>query len=58
MSIQGLDSYLTSSPYDDEPDWVELAEEWMRLYPEPETKKAPDEFYIIQGLLNYIDENV
>ena len=55
MSIQGYDQWKTASPYDDEPDWVDEAENWCKVHPatDPESALIVE---IIKGLLLIIEE--
>lgn len=59
--FQGYDAWKTASPYDDEIDYIDEAEKWLknRKYLEqedPTTSGFAAAYWIIKGLLEYLDE--
>ena len=55
------DQWKTASPYDDEPDFVEEAEKWLKRNAtdaESEDEETSDHWWMIKGLLDYIEGNV
>jgi hypothetical protein len=56
--VNGYDQWKTASPYDDEPDWVELAEKWLKRQREGQSEARDELIHIVRGLMDYINENV
>ncbi len=57
MKIRGLDQYLTASPYDDEPDFIEEAEKILKhIGDEPQDGFEADVAWVIEGLLQIIED--
>ena len=57
----GYDQWKTASPFDDEPDFVEIAEKWLLTNNEASMSPDPDvsdHYWMIQGLVDYIADNV
>ena len=55
------DQWKTASPYDDEPDFVEEAEKWMKRHADFEMSPNEDErdlWWMIKGLCDYIEEYI
>jgi len=59
--FQGYDQWKTASPYDDEPDFIEEAELWMKHNKpngmQDENDPMFNAYWIMEGLLRYLDEN-
>ena len=51
---------MDETPYDNEPDWVEMAELWLKRHKNQVGKRQGfDELYVmIEGLIDYIEENI
>lgn len=56
--FHGYDQWKTTSPYDDEPDWVEIGEKYLKRQTPPKNEKEAEHIDIIRGLLDYIDSEI
>ncbi|GAF68015.1 unnamed protein product [marine sediment metagenome] len=59
--FDGYDQWKTASPFDDEPDFVDEGEDWLKRNEQCanalERNPMTDAYWIIKGLLSYIEEN-
>jgi hypothetical protein len=56
MNIKGLDEYLTRSPYDEDPDYVEEAEKLIAMIGDlPQDSFEADVVWVLEGLLQIME---
>ncbi len=57
MKIKGLDEYLTASPYDEDPDFIEEAEKIIALIGDtPQDSMEADVVWVLEGLLQILED--
>jgi len=55
--FQGYDQWKTASPYDDEPDFIEEAEKYLKNTSEGKDEATDNIRGIMQGLLEYLEQS-
>lgn len=51
------DTWKTASPYDNDPDWVEEGEKYIKRHP-PQNEQEAEVIAIIEGLMDFIEKNI
>ena len=54
--IRGYDQWKTASPYDDDPDWIDEAESWLKRADKPNNEDEAVPIEIIKGLLEVLED--
>lgn len=59
MGIRGYDQWKTASPYDNQPDYVEMARKYIKQHPGGDSVQGPEieeAITIIEGLLSILND--